>query len=78
MTQQFQRGDDTMARQAMRLAACLFAAMTLLMADPALFAQAAPQGGGRPGGGQGRGRGPQAPPLILTTTAFEDGGVIPN
>ncbi len=35
-------------------------------------------GAGAPGGGQGRGggRGPQAPPLLMTTTAFEDGGVI--
>jgi Raf kinase inhibitor-like YbhB/YbcL family protein len=31
------------------------------------------------GGGQGRGgRGPQTPPLIMTTTAWEDGGVIPD
>ena len=29
-------------------------------------------------GGQGRGRGPRTPPLIMTTTAWEDGGVIPN
>jgi Raf kinase inhibitor-like YbhB/YbcL family protein len=33
---------------------------------------------GAQGGGQGRGRGPQTPPLIMTTTAWEDGGVIPN
>jgi Raf kinase inhibitor-like YbhB/YbcL family protein len=26
----------------------------------------------------GGGRGPQAPPLIMTSTAWEDGGVIPN
>ena len=32
---------------------------------------------GAPAGGQGRGRGPQVPPLLMTTTAFEDGGVIP-
>jgi Raf kinase inhibitor-like YbhB/YbcL family protein len=31
---------------------------------------------GRQGGG-GRGRGPQTPPLIMTTTSFEDGGVLP-
>jgi hypothetical protein len=34
-----------------------------------------------PAGGQGRaggGRGPATPPLIMTTTAFEDGGVIPE
>src|SRR5215813_7443700 len=32
------------------------------------------QGGGRGGGG---GRGPAVPPILMTTTAFEDGGVIP-
>ena len=33
-----------------------------------------------PAGGQGRagGRGPATPPLIMTTTAFEDGAVIPD
>ena len=34
-----------------------------------------------PGGGQGRGgagRGPQTPPLIMTSSAWEDGGVIPD
>src|SRR5712671_7551297 len=31
------------------------------------------------GGGQAAGgRGPQTPPLLMTTTAFEDGGVIPD
>src|SRR5262245_3522342 len=38
------------------------------------------EGGER--GGQGRGggggRGPAVPPLIMTTTAWEDGGVIPD
>jgi len=39
----------------------------------------APQGGGARGGGQAPGaRGPQTPPLLMTTTAFEDGGVIPD
>jgi Raf kinase inhibitor-like YbhB/YbcL family protein len=34
---------------------------------------------GPQGRGQGRGgRGPQTPPLIMTTTAFQDGGVIPE
>jgi Raf kinase inhibitor-like YbhB/YbcL family protein len=67
-----------MASHFMKLAVGLFAVMTLLAADPSLLAQA-PQGGGRPGGaGGGRGRGPQAPPLLMTTTAFEDGGVIPD
>ena len=36
------------------------------------------RGGAGGGGGQGRGRGPQTPPLIMTTTAWEDGGVIPD
>lgn len=31
--------------------------------------------GGRPGG---QGRGPATPPLIMTSTAWEDGGVIPD
>ena len=50
------------------MTATLTAAMSL-----ALLAQGPP-----PGGGQGRGRGPQTPPLIMTTTAWEDGGVIPD
>src|SRR5688572_5939026 len=42
-------------------------------------AQGERRGGGGAGGGQGRGggRGPQVPPLLMTTTAFEDGGIIP-
>jgi Raf kinase inhibitor-like YbhB/YbcL family protein len=42
----------------------------------------APQGGGQGApagrGGAGGGRGPQTPPLIMTSSAWEDGGVIPN
>ena len=39
----------------------------------------APQGGaGRGGQGAAPARGPQTPPLLMTTTAFEDGGVIPD
>lgn len=49
----------------------LTAGMTL-----ALFAQGPPAGGG--GQGRGAGRGPQTPPLIMTSTAWEDGGVIPD
>ena len=54
--------------------ACLAMAMALPTAQ-------APQGGAAGGGGQGRGgggRGPQTPPLLMTTTAWEDGGVIPD
>ena len=41
----------------------------------ALLAQGPPAGGGQ---GRGGGRGPQTPPLLMTTTAWEDGGVIPD
>ena len=54
-----------------------FMALTLVssvgIGAVAAQAPAAPQGGG-----QGRGRGPATPPLVMTTTAFEDGGVIPD
>src|SRR5262249_27374026 len=43
----------------------------------ALLAQA-PAGGGQGRGGGGAGRGPQTPPLIMTSPAWEDGGVIPD
>ena len=50
--------------------------VALLAAGAAsLVAQGPPQGA-PPGGG--RGRGPATPPLIMTTTAWEDGGVIPD
>ena len=54
---------------------CAVIVAVMFSAVPA-FAQGGGQGGG---GGQGRGggRGPQAPPLLMTTTAFEDGGIIP-
>src|SRR3954451_19764239 len=53
-------------------------AMALMLGAAAVSAQDAARGGA-PGGGQGRGggRGPAAPPLIMTTTSFEDGGIIP-
>ena len=49
----------------------LTAAMSL-----ALLAQGPPAGAG--GQGRGAGRGPQVPPLIMTSPAWEDGGVIPD
>jgi len=56
-------------------------AMALMLAAGAATAQDAARGGGAPGGGggqgRGAGRGPAAPPLVMTTTSFEDGGVIP-
>jgi len=55
--------------------------IALMLVVAAASAQDAARGGGGQGGGQGRGagggRGPAAPPLVMTTTAFEDGGVIP-
>jgi Raf kinase inhibitor-like YbhB/YbcL family protein len=42
----------------------------------ALLAQGPPPGGGQGRGGAGRG--PQTPPLIMTSSAWEDGGVIPD
>ena len=56
----------------MKLKALMTATMTVAM-SLALLAQGPPAGGG-----QGRGRGPQTPPLIMTSTAWEDGGVIPD
>jgi Raf kinase inhibitor-like YbhB/YbcL family protein len=65
-----------MQTHAMRLMTGCVAAVALLAVVPAL-AQAPPGGGGQ-GRGAGGGRGPQTPPLILTTAAWEDGGVIPD
>jgi len=55
-------------------------AAALLAAGVASIGAQAPQTPA-PAGGQGRaggGRGPAVPPLIMTTTAWEDGGVIPD
>ena len=54
----------------------LFAAGLMLTAAVALAQDR--RGGGPPGGGRGGGRGPATPPLIMTSTAWEDGGVIPD
>ena len=61
----------------------IFAVLFVLAALCTIPAFAQDRGDGRgapPGGagGQGRGRGPQTPPLLMTTMAFEDGGVIPD
>jgi Raf kinase inhibitor-like YbhB/YbcL family protein len=62
----------------MRLVSIRAVALAALLAVPAALIAQQPQGAA-PGGGQGRGggRGPAAPPLLMTTTAFEDGGIIP-
>src|SRR4029078_3939148 len=55
---------------------CLVAAVVSAASLSSAIAQPPPAGGqGRAGAG---GRGPASPPLIMTTTAWEDGGVIPD
>ncbi len=63
-----------MHKRSMR--SCL--AIALLSVASAAIAQTPPPAGGVQGRGAGGGRGPAVPPLIMTTTAWEDGGVIPN
>jgi len=56
-------------------------AVAMLSVTIALTTAQAPQGGAPAqgaGGARGGGRGPQTPPLLMTTTAWEDGGVIPD
>ena len=67
-----------MREQRVRFIRVFVAAMAVL-AVATLIAQER-QGGAPGGGGQGRGggRGPQTPPLLMTSTAWEDGGVIPD
>ena len=69
-----------MQRHFVRSVPMLVCVVGCLATAIALPAAQAPQGGAAAGGGQGRGggRGPQAPPLLMTTTAWEDGGVIPD
>jgi Raf kinase inhibitor-like YbhB/YbcL family protein len=49
--------------------------LSVVLAGPTTFAQQPPQGGGARGGG---GRGFSLPPLLMETTAFPDGGIIPE
>jgi Raf kinase inhibitor-like YbhB/YbcL family protein len=49
-----------------------------MVALAALVPAAAQQPGGAQGRAGGGGRGPATPPLIMTSTAWEDGGVIPD
>ena len=61
----------------MRIKALATATMTVA-ASLALLAQGPPPGGGQGRAGGAGGRGPQTPPLIMTSSAWEDGGVIPD
>lgn len=58
----------------------LVALMTAVVVGVDLSAQQAPApGGGAPaGGGRGGGRGFNLPPLLMTTEAFPDGGIVPQ
>ena len=56
----------------------LVAAAAVLIAGAALAQERQGAPGAAGGGGRGGGRGPQTPPLIMTSSAWEDGGVIPD
>src|SRR5437899_9262455 len=58
------------------MSSCL--AIAFLSIASAAVAQTPPPAGGAQGRGAGGGRGPAVPPLIMTTAAWEDGGVIPD
>ena len=64
-----------MQRKVVRVTTILFVFVALVALCAPVYAQGGGQGGGQ---GRGAGRGPQTPPLLMTTTAFEDGGVIPD
>ena len=66
--------------QSMQVPLVVAAVLSLSIALPT--AQAPAGAGAGAGAGQGRagggGRGPQTPPLLMTSSAWEDGGVIPD
>src|SRR6478672_1273247 len=66
-----------MPRKLVRIITVLFVLAALVALCAPVMAQGAAQGAGQ-GRGGGGGRGPQTPPLLMTTTAFEDGGVVPD
>jgi len=61
-----------------RLTGGLVVATVMLTAALALAQDRQGGGGGAQGGGRGGGRGPATPPLLMTSSAWEDGGVIPD
>src|SRR5437879_1882009 len=66
-----------MQNKVVRVITVLFVLVALVALCGSIMAQAGGQGGGQGRGGGGGGRG-GAPPLLMTTTAWEDGGVIPD
>src|SRR5437660_4101065 len=75
------RGDHMHRAHDMRSTTGWLAAAVFILAGLASAFAQTPQPPA-PAGGQGRGAGgrggPATPPLIMTTTAWEDGGIIPN
>jgi Raf kinase inhibitor-like YbhB/YbcL family protein len=69
--------EKQMRRQVRRVFTVLFVGLAMAAVGGLATAQEPARGQGGGGGGRGGGRGPQTPPLLMTTTAFEDGGVIP-
>jgi Raf kinase inhibitor-like YbhB/YbcL family protein len=67
--------EKNMRSNVMRSVKGLLAVATLWAMGSASAIAQAPGGGGQARGG---GRGPATPPLIMTSTAWEDGGVIPD
>jgi Raf kinase inhibitor-like YbhB/YbcL family protein len=61
-----------------RLVRVLLASAVMLTATATLAQERQGAPGGAPAGGGRGGRGPQTPPLIMTSSAWEDGGVIPD
>src|SRR5262252_9833599 len=55
----------------------LLVALAIACAATMTGAQDRQGGGGQGRAGGGAARGPQVPPMIMTTTAFEDGGILP-
>jgi Raf kinase inhibitor-like YbhB/YbcL family protein len=64
-----------MQTKVVRIITVLFLLAGLVVLSVSLMAQGGGAGQGRGGGG---GRGPQVPPLLMTSMAWEDGGVIPD
>ena len=60
-----------------RFAGHLLVALAIACAGTVLAAQDRQGGGGQGRAGGGGARGPQVPPMIMTTTAFDDGGILP-
>src|SRR5438034_10848381 len=61
----------------LRILTVLFVLVALVALGASVMVQGQGAGGGQGRGGGGGGRGPAVPPILMTSTAWEDGGVIP-